>query len=141
MPVSVVPLCSPKLVKSGLYPLRTPADLVYHTLLHDETRYKGRPDWAVWLKKAGIKGVDPRHGLSFSNLSLVLQAAADGQGVALGLMPLAQADIDSGRLVIPFEPIFQLDYGYSILCQPGTEDNPNYELFSNWLTAKGKESW
>ena len=46
------PVCSPKLLK-GRPPLRTPADLVHHTLLHDVFTV----DWAMWLRSAGIGGI------------------------------------------------------------------------------------
>ncbi len=141
MHVSVVPLCSPQLLEEGPHPLRSPSDLVHHTLLHDVTPYKGRPDWSVWLRKVGVEGVDPRHGLTFNHVSLVLQAAIDGQGVALGLMPLAQEDVDSGRLVVPFEPVFPLDYRYSIVSSSDTRSNPNFEIFCHWLTGQVQTTW
>jgi hypothetical protein len=40
------------------------------------------------------------------------------------------------QLVIPFEPVFQHDYGYSILCQPDTSSNLDYKLFCSWLTSQ-----
>jgi LysR family glycine cleavage system transcriptional activator len=45
----VFPVCSPKLTE-GEHPLRTPADLKHHTLLHDEvSRHDESPDWRNWL--------------------------------------------------------------------------------------------
>src|SRR5580692_6961971 len=48
------PVCSPKLLK-GRFPLRTPADLARHTLLHDVFTV----DWTMWLHSAGVDHVDP----------------------------------------------------------------------------------
>jgi LysR family glycine cleavage system transcriptional activator len=42
------PVCSPKLLK-GRHPLRKPADLARHTLLHDVFTV----DWAIWLRSPG----------------------------------------------------------------------------------------
>jgi LysR family glycine cleavage system transcriptional activator len=46
-------VCSPRLI-TGRPPLRKPADLGQHTLLHS----RGRNDWAAWLAAAGIEDID-----------------------------------------------------------------------------------
>jgi LysR family glycine cleavage system transcriptional activator len=140
LPVSVVPLCSPKLMH-GDHPLREPSDLRNHTLLHDDTAYEGRPDWATWLALAGVTGVDPSHGLHFSHSALALDAAAEGQGVALTLLPLAATDLASGRLIIPFTQRVELDADYYLISLPTEEEAeaPEIEAFRNWLLAEARE--
>ncbi len=140
LPVSVVPLCSPKLMQ-GEHPLREPADLRNHTLLHDDTAYEGRPDWATWLALAGVTGVDASHGMRFNHSALALDAAADGQGVALTLLPLAATDLASGRLIVPFTPRFELDADYYLISLPTEEEAeaPEIEAFRNWLLAEARE--
>lgn len=73
------PACSPKLLK-GRHPLRTPADLARHTLLHDVFTV----DWAMWLHSAGIDNVDPHRGPTFLSSDHAILAAVQGEGVALG---------------------------------------------------------
>ena len=101
---SYVPVCSPKLLGRGP-PLRKPADLKHHTLIHDDSSPgdEERPGWEEWLAFAGVKGVDATRGPRFSNASLVHEAAIDGVGVALALRPLVDSDIEEGRLVVPIE--------------------------------------
>ncbi len=55
----VIPVCSPALL-SGRNPLRKPADLANHTLIHvgHGRVEEPRPDWAAWLKARGVSGVD-----------------------------------------------------------------------------------
>ncbi len=139
LPVSVVPLCSPKLMQ-GEHPLREPSDLRNHTLLHDDTAYEGRPDWASWLEMAGVTGVDRSHGLHFSHSALALDAAAEGQGVALTLLPLAATDLASGRLVVPFTQRAELDADYYLISLPTEEEAeaPEIEAFRNWLLAEAR---
>jgi LysR family glycine cleavage system transcriptional activator len=140
LPVSVVPLCSPKLM-SGAHPLREPADLRNHTLLHDDTPYEGRPDWASWLALAGVTGFDSGHGLRFNHSGMALDAAADGQGVALTLLPLAATDLASGRLVIPFTQRVELDAAYYLISLP-TEDEteaPEIAAFRDWLIGEARQ--
>ncbi len=136
--VSLVPLCSPKLVRSGKHRLRRPEDLKHHRLLHDDTAYEGRPDWEGWLREAGVDGIDPHRGLRFNQVSLALEAAIAGQGVALGMYPLAQADIEAGRLVVPFEPAIALDYAYYVVSLEDTADKRGIRAFREWLLDASK---
>ena len=55
----------------------------------------------MWLAARGLRGIDGHRGPRFNQSSLVIEAAANGRGVALAKRTLAQADIDSGRLVAP----------------------------------------
>src|SRR5882757_6099208 len=69
------PVCSPKLLK-GRYPLRTPANLARHTLLHDVFTV----DWAIWLHSAGIDNVDPHRGPTFSVVRSRYPSSGPGRG-------------------------------------------------------------
>ncbi len=137
LPGAVVPLCSPKLMR-GAKGLREPADLRNYTLLHDDTAYEGRPDWATWLQLAGVTAVDASHGLRFNQCALALDAAAEGQGVALSLLPLAATDLAGGRLVVPFAPRIELDAAYYLISLPTEEETeaPEIVAFRDWMLAE-----
>jgi LysR family transcriptional regulator, glycine cleavage system transcriptional activator len=93
----VFPVCSPRLVK-GAHPLKSAADLKHHTLIHDAFEI----DWAMWLKTAGVEGVDPYRGPRFESSDHAVQAAIQGEGVVLGRSALVGDDLQAGRLVKPF---------------------------------------
>ncbi|MBU0654945.1 MAG: transcriptional regulator GcvA [Gammaproteobacteria bacterium] len=137
-PVMVVPLCSPELVSdSHPHPLKKPEDLVFHTLLHDDTAYVGRPDWSMWLELQGIEGVKANRGLHFNHVALALDAAVDGQGVLLSLNHLAQLDIEAGKLCIPFDLPMPLEQAYYVMRPQTVEANqPAVEAFVDWLKAE-----
>lgn len=99
----MVPVCSPALLE-GEHPLRKPRDLRYHTLLHLEWRSgnEAAPDWPMWLRAAGVIGVEAGRGPHFSMESMAVQAALEGQGVALVSSALVEDDLRQGRLVRPF---------------------------------------
>ena len=137
--VCAVPLCSPELLH-GSVPLRGPADLAHHTLLHDDTDYAGHPSWEDWLRQAGAADLDVRRGFRFNHVSLALEAAADGQGVALGLSPLAVKDLASGKLVVPFGPSLPLGRAYYLLRPEGTAQDPRVRLFRDWLVDEAEDS-
>src|SRR5258708_5276585 len=100
----ISPVCSPKLA-AGNPPLRQPQDLRRHTLIHVEWQSEGAtwPDWRMWMLAAGIASDEPLRALHFSQTSLAVQAAIDGQGVALSKSTLVADDIAAGRLVHPFD--------------------------------------
>ena len=135
MSAAVVPLCSPALL-DGPHPLRRPEDLAHHTLLHDDTPYEGRPDWASWLAAAGVDGVDSARGVHFNHVSLALEAAAESQGVVLSIGQLASNDLATGRLVIPFETRVPLEYAYYVITQEGSANAANVAAFRDWLMAE-----
>ena len=114
------PVCSPVLL-NGAHPLRQPEDLSFHTLLHDEFR----EGWRIWLRAHDIKDIDDARGVSFTDDSLALQAAIEGQGVALGRSMLVERDIEAGRLVVPFWLNTTGELAYYLLCPEGTA-NPHY---------------
>ena len=129
----VFPVCSPKLLE-GPHPLRSPADLKHHTLLHDEvSRSDESPDWMSWLQAAGVENVDWRRGPGFSDSSMVVEAAAAGQGVALGHRWLAAADLESGRVVMPFGPVLPSLFAYYLVSPMALAERRRVRLFREWL--------
>ena len=138
MSAAVVPLCSPALLKKGKgrHPLRHPSDLRFHTLLHDDTPYEGRPDWESWFGAAGIDDIDSTRGIHFNHVSLALEAAADSQGVVLSIAQLASADLAAGRLVVPFEIRVPLEFAYHMISLEDAPNAENVDAFRAWLAAE-----
>lgn len=99
----VFPVCSPLLL-DGAAPLRRPADLARHTLIHDATIAfdPGFPNWRTWLAIAGLHELKPAGELHLNSSLLATQAAVDRQGVALGRSVIVADDLRAGRLVRPF---------------------------------------
>jgi len=126
----MAPVCSPALVPQ----LQEPADLAHATLLHENImKHEIYPGWDVWLKKAGVHGVDLSRGLDFSHTHILLQAAMDGRGVALGALALAAEDIVAGRLVVPFDLRVSFGYAYYLVYQPATAERPKIKAFREWV--------
>ncbi|MGO8867906.1 MAG: transcriptional regulator GcvA [Alphaproteobacteria bacterium] len=134
-----VPVCSPAL-RRGPHPLRKPADLKHHTLLHEEDALRQEDlgeataiGWREWLKAAGVEGIDSSRGPIFSHSSMVLQAAINGEGVALGRTALIAEDLTSGRLVKPFELELKVPLAYYIVLPPKALERPKVRAFRDWL--------
>lgn len=139
----VFPVCSPALL-DGDRPLREPGDLRYHTLLRTDwnPKYPSWPDWDMWLKAAGLDDIDVGKGPQFSGdtETLSLQAAIEGQGVALASSVLAADDLASGRLVKPFDVRFPVEFGYFLVCPEATADAPKISAFREWLLEEAGET-
>ena len=130
----LLPVCSPALLR-GAHPLRQPADLAHHTLLHMDHRQ----DWSKWLDAAGVTNVDLSRGPVFNQASIGIDAAVDGQGVALARTGLAAHDLITGRLVRPFELALPVSYAYWIVCPRATANLPKITTFRDWLLAEAAE--
>ena len=147
MEEEVFPVCSPAL-RSGGHPLSAPSDLAHHTLLHDE----GHDGWRTWLLAAGLPEIDPTRGPIFTDSSHLVEAAVEGQGVALARGALAAADLSAGRLTRPFalglpavadlyagrltRPFalgLPAAFAYYVVCPEATAETPKVKAFTAWL--------
>ena len=128
------PVCSPKLMR-GRRALRAPEDLGRHTLLH----VNDRRDWGKWLEAADVVSTDINRGPVFNESSMAIDAAIDGQGIALARTALAAWDLCAGRLVRPFALALKAPYAYWIVCPKSTVDLPKIVTFRDWLLAEAAE--
>lgn len=132
-----VAVCSPRLME-GAHPLREPADIRFHVLIHDDTiaSEQARPSWEKWLRLAGVAGVDAIAGPHFCNSGLALVAAVDGQGVALASRPLAATEVAAGRLICPFDISLDQHYAYYLVIPEAIAGRPAVQAFRRWLCAE-----
>jgi LysR family glycine cleavage system transcriptional activator len=128
------PVCSPQLLR-GRRALRSPGDLKHHTLLHLDDRR----DWGKWLEAASAMGADLARGPVFNQASMAIDAAIEGQGIALARTALAAWDLLAGRLVRPFPLALRVPYAYWIVCPKATADLPKIATFRDWLLAEAAD--
>lgn len=135
----VFPVCSPRIITKDK-PLSQPKDLLHHKLIHLDWQALGEPwpDWRMWMLAAGIRDFDDKSGLHFGQTSLVVQAAIDGHGVALGDSSLVADDLAAGRLVKPFELSLRAppEFAYHIITRLDTSDAPLVDQFREWCLAE-----
>ena len=87
---------------------------------------------------AAVADVDPTRGPAFSHSHLVCQAAADGQGVALGRGALVAQDLAAGRLVKPFDISLAADYAYYVVTPTAAVAQPKITAFRDWLLEEAR---
>jgi LysR family transcriptional regulator, glycine cleavage system transcriptional activator len=132
--VSLVPVCSPKLLEMH-GPLERPEALKGVPLIHDDTLADGaeKSTWADWFKAAGVDGVDVSRGLRFNGADHALDAAGEGAGVLLARDVLAYDDLRTGRLVIAVEFALRSGGAYHFVCPKSRREHPHVQAFRTWV--------
>jgi len=114
--------------------MATPSDLLKFTLL----RLGDWKTWTRWFEAAGL--TDPvAHGPVVNRASMLIDAAVDGQGIALARTTLAARDIISGRLVRPIDVSLRMSNTYWIVCPKVTSSLSKIATFRNWLLAEAAD--
>ena len=131
---SLSPVCSPSLI-AGQNPIRRPDDLRHHTLLNRE-KFEG---WSHWFAAAGVTAADFRSWATFDDHNVLMQAAIEGQGVALGGIEMLTAGLATGRLVQPFKLSVDTDFAYYIVYPPEALGRPKVKAFREWLLAEARD--
>lgn len=126
--VDYTPVCSPALL-TGKHPLKCPADLRHHTLLHEDD-YDG---WTQWLAVAGVTDVNPRKGPVMDDINTIVQTAISGAGVALGRISMVEREIEAGNLVKPFDVTVLTDLGYHLVYLPDALEREKVRVFRDFL--------
>lgn len=124
-------VCSPKLL-TGRPRLAKPADVLKFPLLHLDDRKA----WGRWLALAGVAAPEVLYGPMLSSASMVIDAAVDGQGVALARSTLAAWDLLSRRIVRPFDVHWRPARTYWIVGPKATAALPKIARYRDWLLAE-----
>ncbi len=129
--VEFTPLCSPVLLNE-IGGLGEPADLFRTMLLH----LNDHEDWIRWFAAVGILAPALDRGVVFSDMNLVVAAAAAGQGVAMGDELTCGQALKTGRLVRPFDLAIRSDSAYYLVVEHHRTGNPAVQAFSDWLKSR-----
>jgi LysR family transcriptional regulator, glycine cleavage system transcriptional activator len=128
-------VCSPKLL-AGRDRLRRPADVLKWPLLRLEDQSKA---WERWFALAGVAAPERLPGPVLNRASMLIDAAIDGQGVALARTTLAAWDLISGRIVRPFDLSWQPVGTYWIMSPRATAKVEKIVRFRDWLLGEAAD--
>ncbi len=126
------PVCSPALAASDP-PLREPANLARHTLIHVAQTPEA---WSAWLRAAGVESLVPRRSVTYDHVALALAAAESGQGVALSTPILCARRLRDGKLVRPFAIQARSAETYHFVCRPEDLGDPRVSALRDWLVDR-----
>jgi LysR family transcriptional regulator, glycine cleavage system transcriptional activator len=134
------PVCSPAVAADRSRPIRRPEDLARHVLLHLDDEGGRFPwlNWPAWLAAVGVRDLTPVGSLRFLHFDQVMQAALDGQGVALGRVPLIDSLLKQGRLVAPLRGKYAAPRAYFVVRGAQAAVRPEAQDFIDWMIEEAK---
>ena len=132
MDVSFSPVCAPAI--GGR--LHRPADLANEELL----RSYRRDEWPLWFRAAGVEPPGLR-GWTFDSSLALVETAAQGAGVALVPVAMFAREIESGRIVQPFDITVSAG-SYWMTHLKSRAETPSMVAFRQWIVAaiRGEQS-
>lgn len=128
MDAPLSPVSAPSLAKG----IRKPKDLLG---LHILRSYR-RDDWPVWCRHVGVNPPSLRGWMFDSSLALV-EAAAQGAGVALVPVAMFSRDLASKRIVQPLKTAAPAG-GYWLTNLKSREETASMKAFRKWILAELK---
>jgi LysR family glycine cleavage system transcriptional activator len=131
---TLFPVCAPSLLPR----LQSIEELVHHTILIDEnlpqTSY--RPAWEFWAQDQNITLPPARRARRLGQANMVVQAAIEGLGVAMGREPLVIDALCDGRLVRPFPHVTKSVNSYWLVRKPGAQADKKVAVFLDWIASE-----
>lgn len=131
----VFPVCSPALMRDRSRPLKKPADLAHQVLLHFDDPAGQYPwlSWNQWLDALHLAEFKPAGIARYSHYDQMIQAAIEGEGVAMGRTPLVKRFLKNGTLIAPFKDRVTCTREYFIIVSPHAAARPQVRTFVTWL--------
>ena len=126
---TIFPVCSPSLGFIG-----GREELPRQTLLQEDHISSPEKDWRTWLELLGCGASTRATIVRFYTFNATLAAAMAGAGIALGRVPLIDAELSSGRLVRPFPDVsLPGSWDFVIRRRPGAERDGHVTQLLNYL--------
>ena len=126
----LVPVCAPRIAER----LRSPSELDPEQMLRVA---HAREDWPQWLRAADLAGLAPK-GPMFEFYGQAIQAAGDGLGVALGIRPYIDDDLNAGRLVAPFALSVPKGSDWYLIYKEQRSAEPAFSTFRRWIVESAR---
>lgn len=94
--------------------------------------------WQPWLEAAGLELVEPRGGVLYEDMSMLIRAAMNGEGIALVRHAVVHEDVRSGALVRLFQTVARSPGSYYLACPPSALERPQVQAFRVWLLGQAE---
>ncbi|PRH85786.1 LysR family transcriptional regulator [Labrys okinawensis] len=134
IPLVLTPVCTPALL-NGPLPLRSPADLLHHHLIHECETTR----WKRWLEQEGIVDSPSKSGTIMDDCTAIMRETINGVGIALADTMMAQDLLEQGRLVAPFRARHAYPAGIYLYQRRSVGNKQGASLFQDWLLGEVAE--
>ncbi len=137
----LIPVCSPEYLADSP-PLESREDLANHTLLCNEVvSAKGIQSlWSYWLEQLELPAIISSKRRTFGQSNMVIQAALEGRGVALGRTSLIVDDLKDKKLVVPFGPAMPSPFRYSVVTFDQVRKSEQVAAFQAWIMEEADKT-
>lgn len=130
----IVAIASPDYLQRYGIP-ESPSDLLAHNLAHLDEPFRKAASWAEWLHSARVNLPANSRGLRSNEYVPVVQAALDGEGVALGWLHLVKNYIASGRIVTVTNHVMRTGDAFYVVWPKGRPMAKNAYRVKEWIIA------
>lgn len=132
-PEEVFPVCSPSYL-SKLKQVDHPQAIFGQNLLYLDESQKDWITWPQWFESVGYPIITPRNKMNINNYPLLIQAAVNGQGIALAWGSLLNNHLENGSLIRPVETVLKTQANFCLL-EPKDRGviSPSVKRFRQWL--------
>lgn len=141
MQEEIYPVCSPTLIQKDTKLTMDASNFENQTLIHDHTIGDNLPfvSWNAWFAKAGLPAPTKSRGMQINNSAAVLQAAIEGQGIALARGVMAKDDIANGRLIRLHPDVsYMSELSYYIVYRSDRISAQRVHAFRDWLIKEAR---
>jgi len=90
--------------------------------------------WRTWAHAMQLPEMHHQHKLTFSNYDASLQAAEQGLGLALAVMPIEYALVERNLLVLPFDTAAVFDQALYAVYREEDKNREDIHCFLDWLS-------
>jgi len=135
MSEEVFPVCAPSLIAVNPA-INCLTGVTEQTLIHDLSmeQHKDFITWDRWLRRFNVQALARKPGLRIHNSAAVLQAAVEGQGIALARSIMVEDDLKSGRLIRLCPDVSLVSpLSYYLVYRPGCDSLPKIAYFREWV--------
>ncbi|MGR3290795.1 MAG: LysR substrate-binding domain-containing protein [Paracoccaceae bacterium] len=131
------PVCSPEFARKnfGSCDAVSPASLKTVPLIHERETGTNWLTWQQWLARQQVEYCPAKGTYYFDNYAMTLQAATEGQGVALAWQHLAETQLRSGQLVELTGLRVATDCGYYLAYR---SRHPMAKKVVNWFKSMAR---
>ncbi len=113
--------------------LRSVTDLLQERLLYLSGTYRPQAGWPYWFRHHGLSPPEARAGIQMNTYINMLQAAIEGQGIALAGHPLVDSFLET-RTLRRMKDLAPLKRDWYFLFV--SEESDSARVFRDWILAK-----
>ena len=131
----IFPVCAPSYLER-IGPVTSAADLTSAALIDLDYERWNWMNWSIWLTENGVGLTGEQRNFQCNAYPLLIEAARNGQGVALGWRYFVDDDLAAGRLVRPLATSLKTRFGYHLVRRYNQPESAQARSFRIWLLSE-----